>query len=257
MYEKETNQAIAAIAKKNEQEMANYIRTSKTFNEELEMNMEDAYRQIGKKRQPALPPQGYASADITQTGWNNLDRYVIESTINRTTLDYTDPESGKKAIIKYEPITVNVNKFKDYDRVVSYMIPDKLSSFQLMKNTGNIFKENLNELMNYSIITVGFKGDKTYVNEIKSVKAQAYSVDLTAIKSADLDKKLNASFPLNQQTDILKDINYQLFDIKETARMTKIKHREDIRNRLYPVVFPCASLVFFSDTAAAGISIMK
>jgi len=242
MYEKETNQAIAATAEKSKQEIENFMRTSKTFNEELEMNMEEAYRQIGKKRQPASPPQGYVSADITQTGWNNLDRYVIESTTNRTTLNYTDPQSGKKAIIKYEPIIVSVNKFKDYDRLVAYMIPDKLSSFQLMKNTGNIFKENLNELMNYSIITVGFKGSKTFYNEIKSAKAQAYTVDLVSIKSSDLDKKLNASFPLNQQTDIMKDINYQLFDIKESARQKQIQRREEIRNRLYPIIFPCVNM---------------
>jgi hypothetical protein len=120
------------------------------------------------------------------------------------------------------------------------MIPDKLSSFQLMKNTENVFKEKLNELMNYSIITIGFKDDQTFYNEIKVAKAQVYTVDLTAIKSSDLDKKLNSSFPLNQQTDILKDINYQLFDIKETGRQKQIQHREEIRARLYPVVFPCA-----------------
>jgi len=239
MYEKETNLANAASSEKFNHNIGSFIRNSKTFSEELELNMENAYKQIGKKRQTAPPPQGYASADIIQTGWNNLDRYVIESTINRTTLNYSDPESGKKAIIKYEPVTVTVNKFKDYDRVVSYMIPDKLSSFQLMKNVGNIFKENLNALMNYSIITIGFKGDKTFYNEIKSAKAQTYLVDLVSIKSSDLDKKLNASFPLNQQTDILKDINYQLFDVKETARVNKIKHREEVRNRLFSVVFPC------------------
>lgn len=240
MYEKEASQTMTAITRKNEQELANYIRTSKTFNEELEMNMEDAYRQIGKKHITAPPPQNYASADISQTGWNNLDRYVIESTINRTTLNYTDPESGKKAIIKYEPVSVTVNNFNDYDRVVCYMIPDKLSSFQLMKNSGTKFIENLNELMNYSIITVGFKGNKTFYNEIKSAKANPYTIDLSFIKSSDLDKKLNQSFLLNQQTDIMKDINYQLFDIKETARQKQVQRREEVRSRLYPVVFPCA-----------------
>lgn len=240
MYERESAQNAEAFSKRNTQALEEIIRTSKTFGEELEMNMNEAYRQLGKKRPQASPTEEYISTDITQTGWNNVDRYVIESTVNRTTLNYTDSQSGKKAIIKYEPITLSVNKFKDYDRVVSYMIPDKLSSFQLMKNTANVFKENLNELMSYSIITVGFKGDKTFYNEIKSAKAQAYTIDLNPIKAYDLDKKLNQSFPLNQQADIMKDIYYQLFDLKETIRTNKIKRREEVKNRLYPVVFPCA-----------------
>ncbi len=241
MYEKESAQNAESYNKQNTHALEESIRASQTFTEELEMNMEDAYRQIGKTHIVAPPPQGYASADILQTGWNNLDRYVIESTINRTTLNYTDPESGKKAIIKYEPIVVNINKYSEYDKVMCYMIPDKLSSFQLMKNAGNLFKENLNQLMSYSIIAVGFKGDKTFYNEIKSAKAQSYSIDLTLVKSSDLDRKLNTSFPLNQKADILKDINFQLFDIKETVRQKQIQKREQIRSRLFPMVFPCGA----------------
>lgn len=243
MYETETKQLTVANDRKIKQLVETFTRSSKTFTEELEINMDEAYRQLGKERPKAVPPDEYISGDVSQTGWNNVDRYVIESTINRTTLDYTDPESGKIAIIKYEPISITVNKFKDYDKVVCYMIPDKLSSFQLIKNTGNIFKENLNELLNYSIITIGFKGNDMYYNEITSAKAQAYMVDLKSIKSADLDKKLNTSFALNQQTDLMKDINYQLFEIKETTRVNKIQRREEITARLYPVIFPCSNPV--------------
>ena len=242
MYQSENEKNQVAFKEQLNHSNSEAIRSSSTFAQELEINMEDAYRQLGKKRPLASPLTAYVSGDIVQTGWNNVDKYVIESTVNRTTLNYTDPESGKKAIIKYEPISVTVNKFADYDRVICYMIPDKLSSFQLMKNTGNVFKENLNELMNYSIITIGFKGDQTFYNEIKLAKAQVYTVDLTAIKSPDIDKKLNANFPLNQQTDMLKDINYQLFDIKEMGRQKQIQRREEIRTRLYPIVFPCAEI---------------
>ena len=247
MYEKESKENQVAFIAKMKHGNDDAIRVSATFAEELEINLDEAYRQLGKTRRKTnytnvTYTETYYSAPIVQVGWHNVDRYTFEASVNRTTLNYTHPESGKKAIIKYETVNVTVNNFKDYDRVVCYMIPDKLSSFQLMKNTVNVFKENLNELMNYSIITVGFKGDKTFYNEIKLAKAQAYSVDLVSIKSSDLDKKLNQSFPLNQQTDIMKDVNYQLFDIEETARVNKIKRREELRNRLYPVVFQCAFL---------------
>ncbi|MCZ8283957.1 MAG: hypothetical protein O9353_00740, partial [Bacteroidia bacterium] len=159
---------------------------------------------------------------------------------NRTTLDYTDPENGKKAVIQYAPVSVSVSNSKDYDRIVCYMIPDKLSSFQLIKSEGSIFKETLNELLNYSIVAVGFKGSKTFYHEIKNAKAQAYSIALEAIDTKVLDKKLNAAFPLNQQKDVFKDINFQLFDLGENKRLEKIMKREAIRARLFRVVYPCA-----------------
>lgn len=238
LYEKENKQLQESSEKRYQHMQEQFKRSSSTYNEELELNMDEAYRQVGKKRTPIS--DNYASANITQTGWNNLDRYVMESTFNRTTLDYTDPDNGKKAIIKYEPVSITINNPEDYDRIVCYMIPDKLSSFQLMKQEETVFKEKLNELLNYSIVTVGFKGSKTFYHTMRNVKAQAYSVALDAIEASALDKKLSAAFPLNQQKDLLKDITYQLFDMGETKRQEKIRKREEIRNRLYPVIFPCS-----------------
>lgn len=226
-----------ALEKQNTQSFATLFRNFNNYQEELEINMDEAYRQVGKKRTPIA--DNYTSGTITQTGWNNLDRYVIESTSNRTTLDYTDPENGRKAVIKYEPVSVTIANSEDYDRIVCYMIPDKLSSFQLMKQEGTIFKEKLNELLNYSIITVGFKGSKTFYYEMNNAKAQDYSISLTAIKTKDLDKKLNAAFPINQKKDLLKDLAYQQFDLGEVKRQKKIQQREEIRYRLARVVFPC------------------
>lgn len=252
MYEAEKVKTKEANTKINKQTFESMVRNSITFNEELELNLDEAYKQLGYKRVKVKSTTNnitsnvysgaYYSAPILQTGWCNIDRYTLESTINRTTLNFTDSWTDKKAIIKYEPITIAVNDYKNYDRVVCYMIPNKLSSFQLMKNAPNGFKETLNELMNYSIITIGFKGNDTYYNEISSANAQAYTIDLKKIKTSELDKKLSVSFQLNQQADILRDIDYQLFDINETKRQAKINKREEIRSRLYPVVFPCSSL---------------
>lgn len=241
LYDSENMQSALAFQKRNQQALEQILRSSATFGEELELNMDEAYRQLGKKRSPPFSPDSYVSGDISQTGWNNVDRYVIESTTNRSTLDYTDPESGKKAVIRYEPVSVVVADAGDYDRLLCYMIPDKLSSFQLMKREGTAFKEKLNELMNYSLVTVGFKGKKIGYHEVTHAKAQSYTVTLSPIDEKALDKKLNASFPLNQKSDLLKDINFQQFDLAETKRQQKIQHREEIRYRLSKVAFPCQS----------------
>ncbi len=110
-----------------------------------------------------------------------------------------------------------------------------------MTTTETGAKETLNELMNYSIVVIGYKGNSTYYKEIKNAKAQAYAIDLVKTDGAELDKKLNASFPLNIQSDLLKDIDYNTFDLKETVRQNKVKNREQVRKRLLPVVLPCAN----------------
>ena len=215
------------------------VRTSKVFSEELETNLKEAYRQVGKPYPTPPVASNYYTAPISSTGWKNLDRYVIESTSNRTTLNYTDPESGKKAIIKYLPVSVKVNDVKKYDRVLSYLLPDKLSSFQLMKKEGDGFKENLNELFTYSLVTIGFKGDEVFYSEIKNIQAQAYTVDLSKTTSADLEKKLNSVSALSQQSDVLREINYQVFEQKEIKRKKIIEKREEFRAKVIKVIFPC------------------
>lgn len=239
MYKEENKKAQIASEEYINHLNTESLRASKVFSEEFELNMDEAYRQLGKQRPTKLPATNYFSASITQTGWNNVDKYVIESTTKRTTLDYTDPESGKKAVIKYEPIMITVNNFKGYDKVMCYMIPDKLSSFQLIKNNGNVFKENLNELIKYSVVIVGFKGNSAYYHVIENAKTQVYSIELASIEQAELDKKLNGSFGLNAGTDLTREINYQLFETKEVARKKQIKDREELRYRLSSAVFPC------------------
>ncbi len=246
MYEDENKKSQVAAEEYFKHLNNESLRTSTVFYEELNLNMKEAYRQLGLPS--SAPATNYLSAPITQTGWNNVDKYVSESTINRSTLDYTDPKSGKKAVIKYEPISVSVSNFKDYDKVMSYMIPDKLSSFQLMNSNGNVFSEKLNELIKYSVVTVGFKGNQAYYHVIENAKAQPYTIELASIKEDELDKKLNGNFGLNPDTDFAREINYQLFETKEAARQKLVQKREDTRTRLLPVIFPCAQPAFASDT---------
>lgn len=85
-----------AQAKKVEHSNKDVQRMAQNFKEELDSNMEDAYRQIGRKHAFVIAKSGY-TVGITNTGWNNLDKYVMESTIYRTTLDYTDPQTGKES----------------------------------------------------------------------------------------------------------------------------------------------------------------
>ena len=115
-----------------EHERAYYEQKQKDFKRELDINLDEAYRQLGKKRPPIslVPPApSYYSGNVTNAGWNNVDRYVLESTTQRSTLNFTDSETGKKAIIKYEPLQVELNNTEKFDHVFAYLVADSLSSY--------------------------------------------------------------------------------------------------------------------------------
>lgn len=255
LYDSENVQQQAALKQLMQHQDDETIRNSSTFTQELRLNLNEAYRQLGI---PIINPSvrtnsaiyagltsgSYLSAPVVLTGWCNVDRYTVDATLNRTSLNFKDNFSGKKANIAYKPVSVSVENYTSYDRVVCYMIPDKLSSFQTMSYSGDRFKQTLNELMAYSIVTIGFKGEKRFYSEVRQAQPQAYQLNLKAIEPAALDLFLNKSFPLNQAVDLSKDLNYQFFDMKESKRQYSIAQRESLRYRILPVVLPCANPVF-------------
>lgn len=240
MMEEEAKKENIANEKLVEHMNAQAEHDSKNFNEEYKLNLKEAYRQLDKPYRENPPAQNFVSGPIVTTGWKNVDAYVMESVANRTTLDYTDPESGKKAVIRYEPLTVTVGNSKSYDKIVCYLIPDKLSSFQLMKNNGTNFTENLNELIEYNLLVIGFKGDKYFYADQHDVKPQSYSFNLNEIREQDLNGLTRSYSDLKgKQIDLAKELRYQVFEQKENIRQVKKKEMEDFRMKVMSVIFPC------------------
>jgi hypothetical protein len=257
IYDDEGKQAAAAVLKNLEHESEESIRESKVFEEELETNMKEAYRQLGKNYDPQRvpnisnpPPDNYLSTEIISTGWKNVDQYVYESTENRTTLDFTDEKTGKKAVIKYEPFTIKIEGYEKYDRVVAYLIPDKLSSFQRIEGGNGVYKENLNELFSYGAIVFGFKGDRVYGGQVANATPGEVSLGLHEMSESDLRayRYMNAGAKIN----LVKELDYQLFEQKETVRKKAIEKREEIRRRLMYVAMPCynESMLLYNDGSA-------
>lgn len=235
--ERELDENARQVRDNSQNKEANRIGAS--FQQELDLNMDEAYRQLGKIR-PKVPPfeNNFLSAAINTAGWYNVDRYVIESTVNRSTLDFTDTETGKKAVIKYEKLNVRVDNAVDFDRCYAYLIPDRLSCFQRMKGTSGLFNENLNELIHYSVLVAGFRGDKLYGAKIATAKPGEFTVHLEKMDPAAFGDLGSGSSDAIKE--VVEDLNFHRFEEKEEQRQKKIIQREAIRARLWRIVFPCA-----------------
>ncbi len=220
LYQKENKQSNEASEKGMLHEYEMDSKQSKLLQQEIDLNMEEAYRQLGKKKQTVLntPSGNFVAATISTPGWKNVDAYVTESTIARTTLNFTDKETGKKAVIEYKKAEVVVKDFEKYDRVVCYLLPDKLSTFQFMKNTANVFSENLNMTFAYSMITVGYKGDKAYYEDVKHVQPKVYETNLKEVDTETLVRTINRRYNFTGTSDIIKDLDFNAFKQTEVVR---------------------------------------
>jgi cytochrome c551/c552 len=230
-----------AQGKQNEHLTKEAERISENWQQEFKTNLKEAYRQLGYP-EPVVP-RGRATnnAIVTTPGWKNVDQYVAESVTKRETLDYTNKD-GNRAVIKYEAITLQVANAEEFDRVLVYMLPDNLYSFQRMNQNGNAYSEKLNELFEYDVMCIGFKGDESFIHHIRSAEAKDHgSVTLSHIASTELEKLLYTVKDYSVQSNLKEDLAYQRFNVNEQKRVEKRMVKEQLRNEMFSVVFPCDS----------------
>jgi len=212
---------------------------AQNFKEELDSNMEDAYRQIGRKHAFVIAKSGY-TVGITNTGWNNLDKYVMESTIYRTTLDYTDPQTGKKAIITYKPVSFEISNYKHYDQVFVYLLPDKLASFMRLNDSAGVFKEKLDGIMTYNMACVAYKDDSIFFYSETSISAKEYKdIQLKPIAASNLTSKLNEVSSMRQQSDITYEVGFIQMQMVEQKRQKLLEEKKEFTFKVGKLLFPC------------------
>ena len=220
------------------------------YQQELDLNMKDAYRQLGYDYNPNIPrgvPGNVYSAQVITTGWCNVDRYVIESTTNRTTLNYTDPETGKKAVIKYESVSIEISQWNEYDRLYVYLLPSKLASFMRLNGGQGKYSEKLNELMQYDLICVAYKDEQAYYYSQKDVRPGNYTaISLTMIEKDELDQQLN-SFSQSQGTEVKKEKDYFFFEILDGKRQKHNIVLQELTEKIRPVIFSCYRWLLYSS----------
>lgn len=226
---------------RTEHSQAEVKRKSDNYTEEFNLNLKDAYRQLGMKKPERLDAEGIYKLTLKTGGWKNVDAYVMESLNNRETLDYTDPITGKKAVIKYEPISVSIVDEAKYDRVLVYILPDKLNSFMRMKKKEDKYNEKLNELMKNSVICLAYIGEQAYFYSDDDVAPNEYNIELVKMSQAELKGKLNR-YDNKQRKNLLKEIDYQFVEVKDKKRQKTLLERQKLISEIEPVIFPCGDI---------------
>lgn len=217
-------------------------RVTANFREEFDLNLKEAARQLGYDSSQVLrlPDNTVYSVEVVNTGWYNIDRAVYASTLDRTTLDFTDSSTGKNATIQYLPVSFQVEQANEYDRLYVYLLPDGLSSFMRLTGADGKYAEKLNELMAYSAVIIGYKGEQAFLYTLEEVKPQGYTgIRLTAVSHHDLEKKLHKMEKRTQGTSIQKELDYFRFENTDQPRRKKNQELQDLTIRTILLLYPC------------------
>lgn len=246
-WQKQADADIQAQINRTNHSAKDIQRLNENFQRELNLNLDNAYRQLGMNRPAAnnssvfstpIPPETYG-IPVSSTGWCNIDRCVLVNTENRTTIDYTDKETGKKALIKYVPINISVRDNNSYDRVLVYLLPDELNSFMRVENKNGNYKERLNELMIYKLVCLAYKGEESFYFSQDNVKPGAISVSMVKTTNEAIRDNVSKLNNHGQSAAMHEELNFLDFEKTEATRQQKLIRIKELSDKVRPVVLPC------------------
>jgi hypothetical protein len=153
-------------------------------------------------------------------------------------MSYTDPVTGKTAKLTYSEVTMQVENQSTFDRVLVYLIPQGLSSFQRVLPQGDLFKEKLNSLFGYDAVVLAYKGTSAYYYRHKSLQPAVYSFHVSPISQEDLSKAMN-EYSINKRISFRAEFEYQLFEQQEMIRQIKLRKDLQFREQVAESIFHC------------------
>jgi hypothetical protein len=257
-WDKQAKLDSIAAEKSTQQALETTKQTAANFKEELDLNLKDAFRQLGYQEAyiPQPPVKNCYQVIIVTTGWCNIDRAVVASTLTRTTLNFEDKQTGKKAIITYLPVTFTVSNAKSYDRCHLYLLPGRLSSFMRLTDSSGFYTEKLNQLMTYRLVCIAYKNDSAFFYSLDNIQSKAYpAIALTWIADKELDKTLNNLSSLTQATDLKKEEDFIRFDTKDSKRRSHNQSLQDLKYKLINALFPCPVLRYDESIQAPPVQV--
>jgi len=206
---------------------------SNNFEKEFEKNKKEVYKQLGVEERP------FYKTTVTTIGWKNIDQYVMEATVSRTTTKIT--YNGKTATITYKPFGVEVADKASYDRIYAYLLADGLYSFQRMNEQNAGFTEKLNGFFTYRLVVVGYKGEQAYLFKQDALSKDGGKIiaDMKTVNADELKSALQQNNKMSN--DVIEDLHFEKIKVENEKRVKENVKMEALREELWPVISPCGS----------------
>jgi hypothetical protein len=211
-------------------------RDVKNLEEEYNFNLKNVAKQLGK----TVGFQIHGGGTVY-----NIDKYVRDATVSRTSSVITDPETGKTAKITYLPFSFQVKDAKDFPTLNVYLFPSKLNSYQCIKGKDGNYDCPLNGDMVYDLAIVGMSDAGYFYYQKKFIKTGALGeIQLEKVSEKELDASIHS---LNESRGIFKPMSIKqeiAWLHKEQQNYKVIKKRKEeaeFIKELKAIVFLCSS----------------
>ena len=233
--------AVKAIKRYSKKEAERLV---DNFKKEFQDNLDTVYKQLGYKKGPRVT----YNARVTSTGWNNIDKKVLQATTSRSSMTIT--KNGKTAKLSYSELKLTCKN--NYDRLYAYVLTPSLPSYQRMRYAPDkgVHDFKLNDFYRYGLAVIGYKGDSAYTffeSKLSFDSVYATTGDSVRLKSIGLKSQSENEFfktvkkfakGKSFKTDIKKDLLFEKFLQSEKKRQFKLQEMVNFRREMQEYVFP-------------------
>lgn len=215
------------------------LRESINLNEEYGFNLRNVYRQLGI----TAGFQMHSGGTIV-----NIDKYVWDATVARQTTLITDPQTGKTAKITYEPMTIEVSRAEQYDKLFLYLFSKEINSYQRLDFTNGKLEYNLNGDMNYHAAIVGMNENGFFYHQLNELKAQRTDTErsrspvlLEEISEKEFDKRINTlnDHRMDKAMSLKEELQWLFKEKANYAVQKKRRENAAFREQIRPTIYSC------------------
>jgi hypothetical protein len=110
-----------------------------------------------------------------------------------------------------------------------------------MNRMDDEFTYNLNELIDYHLVAIGYKGESFGIYTMEDIQGGNHTFSLEAKSLMDVDTILSKFSKNNLIPNLKEELDYLKIEAREQIRSKAFILNETLRRNILPYVFPCLS----------------
>lgn len=184
-------------------------------------------------------------AELAQT--QQVERLRVETSVKNgteTRETFSVTSNGQKRTIVYNSLSFGVQNAQKFDRIVAYLFPHQLESYQLLDGENGNYATSLNDDMIYDICIVGFSEEGYFYFQKQTLNGGNLGlIELTKTSEEKLDASI---LQLNSKRNskgnaITSELNWIKAEKKQFREIKRRKNMELFRERIANIIYPCYS----------------
>ncbi len=152
--------------------------------------------------------------------------------------------NGKTRTIAYNLLSFEIANVEKYGKLIAYVFPHQLETFQLLEGKDGKFETKLNDDIIYDICVVGISEEGYAYFQKQTLKGgQLGTITLTRLSEQKLDASINQlnAKRLSRPSSIALDLDWIKAESKNYKEVNRRKEMAVFRQKIVTAVYPCFS----------------